>query len=136
MIKFNLTPSSATRGLDVDLSFEGFEDVLENLDDEPTMKKRVFDFEEEESVEHEAKFHGHMSTYLVQFLPSSFYFLHLRLFILTHKRISLHYKYIEIINVFKVQRNSNYYFNLNSVTNFLKTFTIYLNNYFNHLLMM
>ena len=66
----------------------------------------------------------------------SLYFLHLRLFILTHKRISLHYKYIEIINVFKVQRNSNYYFNLNSVTNFLKTFTIYLNNYFNHLLMM
>ena len=45
-------PSSATCKPDADLSSEGSEDVLEDLDDEPTMKKRVFDFEEEESVEH------------------------------------------------------------------------------------
>ena len=31
-------PSSANRGLDVDLFFEGSEDVLEDLDDEPIIK--------------------------------------------------------------------------------------------------
>ena len=40
-----VTPSSilsfATYGPDVDLSFEGSEDVLEDPDDEPIMKKRV-----------------------------------------------------------------------------------------------
>ena len=51
-------PSSATHGLDVDLSSEGSKDVLEDLDDEPTMKKRVSDFEEEERTEHEAEFMG------------------------------------------------------------------------------
>ena len=49
-------PSSATRGSDADLSSEGSEDILENPDDKPTMKKKIFDFKKEESTEHEAEF--------------------------------------------------------------------------------
>ena len=51
-------PSSATRGLDADLSFEESEEVLEDPDDKPTMKKKVFDSEDEEGAEHEAEFMG------------------------------------------------------------------------------
>ncbi|KAL0005153.1 hypothetical protein SO802_012714 [Lithocarpus litseifolius] len=39
-------PSSVERKPDVDLSSEGSEDILEDSDDEPTMKKRVSDSEE------------------------------------------------------------------------------------------
>ena len=68
-------PSSATRGPDADLSFEGSEDVLEDLDDEPTMKKRVSDFEEEESVENEVEFMGICLLILFNsFLPPFFFF--------------------------------------------------------------
>jgi len=35
-------PGSATRGPDVDLSSEGSKDVLEDPDDEPILKKRIF----------------------------------------------------------------------------------------------
>ncbi|XP_050249028.1 flocculation protein FLO11-like [Quercus robur] len=48
--------SSATRGPDADLSSEGSEDVLEDPDDEPTMKKRVSNSNEEESANHKAEF--------------------------------------------------------------------------------
>ena len=51
-------PSSATRGPDADLSSEGSEDALEDLDDEPTKKKRISDFDEEESVDSETEFMG------------------------------------------------------------------------------
>ena len=43
-------PNSAIRGPDVDLSSEGFEDVLEDPDDEPVLKKRIYDSDDEESV--------------------------------------------------------------------------------------
>ena len=67
--------SSATLGPNVDLSFEGFEDVLEDPKDEPKMKKRVFDFEKEESVEHEAEFMGMCLLILFNsFLPPFFFF--------------------------------------------------------------
>ena len=67
--------SSATLGPNVDLSFEGFEDVLEDPNDEPKMKKRVFDFEKEESVEHEAEFMGMCLLILFNsFLPPFFFF--------------------------------------------------------------
>nr|POF10200.1 hypothetical protein CFP56_14140 [Quercus suber] len=49
-------PSSATRGPNVDLSSEGFEDVVEDLDYEPTMKKRISNSDEEESVDPETEF--------------------------------------------------------------------------------
>ena len=75
-------PGSATCGLDADLSSE---EVLEDSDDEPTMRKRVFDFDEEEKGgDHETKTEtiGTYLSYLLSFpftfchclfLPSSFY---------------------------------------------------------------
>ena len=77
MVTPSSIPSSAIRGLDADLSFEGSEDVLEDPDDEPTMKKRIFDSEEEENAEHEAKFMGMCLFILLSFLlpPFSFSFL-------------------------------------------------------------
>ena len=72
-------PSSATCGPDADVSFEGFEDVLEDPHDEPTMKKRVFDSEGEESAEHETKFMGmYVSPYLAKF-PLFFFFFYIYL---------------------------------------------------------
>ena len=66
--------SSATHGPDADLSFEGSEDVLEDPDDEPTMKKMASDFEEEESVEHEAEF---MGMHLLIFLSSLLFYIYI-----------------------------------------------------------
>ena len=91
-------PSSATRGPDADLSSERFEDVLEDPDDEPTMKKRIFDFDEEESADHEAEFMGMHLPYLVKF-PSlslfffffiAFLFLLLLIYIHTHTHTHTH----------------------------------------------
>ncbi|XP_030954530.1 uncharacterized protein LOC115977040 isoform X2 [Quercus lobata] len=49
-------PSSAIRRPDADLSSdERFKEVLEDSDDEPTMKKRVSDSDKEDSGEHETK---------------------------------------------------------------------------------
>ena len=61
-------PNSATCGLDVDLSSEGSEDVLEDPDDEPVLKKRIFYSDDEESVPPEVEFIG------IYFLPSFFFF--------------------------------------------------------------
>ena len=65
--------SSATRGPDADFSSEGSKDILEDPDDEPTMKKRISDFEEEESVEHEAEFMGMCLFILLSFLLPLFF---------------------------------------------------------------
>ena len=43
-------PSSAIRGPDVDLSSEESEDILEDLEDEPVLKKRISDSDEEENA--------------------------------------------------------------------------------------
>ena len=77
MVTPSSIPSSATHGLDADLSFEGSEDVPEDPDDEPTMKKRISYSEEEESAEHEAEFMGMCLFILLSFLlpPFSFSFL-------------------------------------------------------------
>ena len=75
MVTPSSIPSSAIRGLYADLSFEGSEDVLEDPDDEPTMKKRIFDSEEEESAEHEAKFMGMCLFILLSFLLPPLLFL-------------------------------------------------------------
>ena len=58
MVTPSSIPSSATRGLNADLSSEGSEDILEDPNDEPTKKKRVSDFDEEDSVDSETKFMG------------------------------------------------------------------------------
>ena len=67
-------PSSATCGPNVDLSSEGSKDVLGDPDDDPILKKRIFDFDNEESVPLEAEVMGMcLSTFLLfLFLPSSF----------------------------------------------------------------
>ena len=42
-------PSSATKGPDVDLFFdEGSKEALKDSEDEPVMKMRVFDFDEDD----------------------------------------------------------------------------------------
>ena len=74
-------PSSATCGPDTNLSSEGSEDILKDLDDEPTMKKMISDSEEEESVEHEAKFMGMCLFILLSFLLPHFPFFFLKNFV-------------------------------------------------------
>ena len=51
-------PGSATRGPDTDLSSEGFDDILEDPDDAPVLKKRISDFDEEGSASPEPDFMG------------------------------------------------------------------------------
>ena len=51
-------PSSATHGPDADLSFEESKDILEDPEDEPVLKKRNFDFNEEESASPKIEFVG------------------------------------------------------------------------------
>ena len=74
VVTFSSIPSSATHGLNADLSSEGSKDVLEDPNDEPTMKKRVSDFEEEESTEHEAEFMGMRFLILLSSLLLLFFF--------------------------------------------------------------
>ena len=74
-------PSSATRGADVDLSSKGSEDVLEDSDDEPVLKKRISDSDDEGSVPPKAEFMGMcLSPFLFCFCQvhsSLFFFCHL-----------------------------------------------------------
>ena len=51
-------PSSATRGPDPDLSLKGSDDILEDPDDAPVLKKRIFDSNEEGSASPELDFMG------------------------------------------------------------------------------
>ena len=62
-------PGSATRGLDPDLSSEGSNDILEDPDDAPVLKKRISDSDEEGSASPELVF---MGMYLP--FPSPFFF--------------------------------------------------------------
>ena len=66
-------PSSTTRGPDADLSSEGSEDALEDPDDEPTIKRRTSEFDEEESADSETEFMG-MCLFLHFFVISSSFF--------------------------------------------------------------
>ena len=78
-------PSSATRGPDADLSSERFKEVLEDSDDEPTMKKRISNSDEEEGDDHEAEAMGTYLSYLLSFpftlyhclLPSSPFYIYI-----------------------------------------------------------
>ena len=51
-------PSLATCGPDVDLSSEGSEDILEDSDDEPVLKKRISNSDDKESAPPETEFMG------------------------------------------------------------------------------
>ena len=57
-----VTPSSipgfATRGLDIDLSSEGSNDILEDPNNAPILKKRISDFDEEKSAPPKPDFMG------------------------------------------------------------------------------
>ena len=66
-------PSSATRGPDVDLSFEGPEEVLEDSNDETIGKKRIIDSDEEEGDEYGVEA---MGMYLLLPLSSFYTYLH------------------------------------------------------------
>ena len=65
--------SSATHGPDVDLSSEGSEEVLEDSDDEPTIKKRISNSCKEEGDKHEAEVMGTYLLYLLSFLFTLIY---------------------------------------------------------------
>ena len=76
-------PSSAIRGPDADLSSnEGSKEVLEDSEDEPTMKKRVSDSDEEDSDKHKTE---SISMYLLPLLGLLFhpilYYCHLLFFV-------------------------------------------------------
>ena len=66
-------PSSAMRRPNVNLSSEGVEEVLEDSDDKPTVKKRITDSDEEEGVEHGVEAIG---MYLLLPLSSFYTYLH------------------------------------------------------------
>ena len=66
-------PSSAMRRPNVNLSSEGVEEVLEDSDDKPTVKKRITDSDEEEGVEHRVEAIG---MYLLLPLSSFYTYLH------------------------------------------------------------
>lgn len=80
-------PSSATRGPNANLSLdEGWEDVLEDSEDEPVMKTRVSDFDKNsDGDEQEAATMGMCSSFLLSllfllfllFLSISLYTLHM-----------------------------------------------------------
>ena len=58
VVTLSSIPSSATHKLDAYLSFEGSKDVLKDPNDEPTKKKRISDYDEEESVDSKTEFTG------------------------------------------------------------------------------
>ena len=64
-------PSSATSGLDADLSSEESEDILEDPEDEPILKKRISDSDEEENAPLKTEFMG--ICFFVSFLPLYIY---------------------------------------------------------------
>ena len=66
MVTPSFIPNSATRGPDADLSSEGYEEVLKDFDDEPTMKKRIPD-SDEEGGDHEVKDIGMYLLHLLSF---------------------------------------------------------------------
>ena len=65
-------PGSVTRGPDMDLSSEGSNDILEDSDDAPILKKRISDFDEEESASPEPDFMG-MYLFFFLFLVLAFH---------------------------------------------------------------
>ena len=65
-------PNSVTRRPNADLSFEGSEKVLEDSNDESTMKKMISNSNEEEGDDHEAEAIDMYFLYLLSF-PFIFY---------------------------------------------------------------
>ena len=69
-------PDSATHGPDTDLSLEGSDDILEDPDDAPVLKKRISDSDKKGSASLELNF---MGMYL--FSPSFYFFIFFIMFV-------------------------------------------------------
>ena len=67
-------PNSAIRGLDADLFSEESEEILEDPEDEPVLKKRISDSDKEESAPLKTEFIGMCPSFFSFFLPSSLFF--------------------------------------------------------------
>ena len=76
VVTLSSIPSSATRGLDADLSSEESKDILEDPEDEPVLKKRISNSDEEESTPLKTEFMG--MCFFVSFIPH-FFFTHMYL---------------------------------------------------------
>ena len=64
-------PNSATRGPNVDLSSEGSKDVLQDPKDEPVLKKKIFDSDDEKDAPPETEFMGMCLSPFFLFLAKS-----------------------------------------------------------------
>ena len=64
VVTLSSTPGSATRGPDTDLSSEGSDDILEDLNDAPILKKRISDSDEEGSASPKPDFMGMYLSFL------------------------------------------------------------------------
>ena len=96
VVTLSSIPSSATCGLDVDLSSEESEDILEDPGDEPVLKKKISDSDEEENASPKTEFVGmcffcflsifFSFLFLLSslFLPVFYFFLFLFLFLFLH----------------------------------------------------
>ena len=65
------SPSSTTHGPNVDLSFEGSKDILEDPDNEPVLKKRIFDSDDKKDAPPETEFIGMYLSPFFLFLAKS-----------------------------------------------------------------
>ena len=72
-------PSSATRGPDASLSSEEFEDILEDPEDEPILKKRISDSDEEENAPLKTEFMG--ICFFVSFLPFIYIYIYIYIYV-------------------------------------------------------
>ena len=89
--------SSTTHGPDADLFSEGSEDVLENPDNKPILKKRISDFDDKESVVAETEFIGMCPFFfLFLFLLLSLLFPLFLYLLLTRMHLRLHFAAISL----------------------------------------
>ena len=72
-------PSSAMSGLDADLSSEESEDILEDPKDEPVLKKRISDSDEEENAPLKTDFMG--ICFFVSFLPYIYIYIYIYIYV-------------------------------------------------------
>ena len=67
-------PNSAMCDPDADLSSEESEDILEDPEDEPILKKRISDSDEEESTSLKTEFIGMCPFFFLSFFPPPYFF--------------------------------------------------------------
>ena len=92
VVTLSSIPSSATSGPDADLSFEESEDILEDPEDEPVLKKRIFDFDEEENAPLKTEFMG--ICFFVSFLPFIYIYIYIYMYLRCSVLQSPFYSYV------------------------------------------